>query len=460
MSNEAVIKMTKTLFIKNVNVVRPDLENERALIPSTSVFISNGKIAAIGELSREKEAEIVIDATGKWLIPGLIDTHVHFFQSGNPYTRPDAIDLTKKVQYRDEVERNKARLAVTLRTWLASGVTTVMDMGGPFWNFYVKEEASKLEKSPGVLVTGPLFSMVADPPLELDDPPIIKVASKEDVDALAVQILENKPDYLKVWFIHRPDDDISKQEEIVREVARYAHDSGIRLAVHATELDTAKAALRSGADILVHSVADTVIDSEFIQLAKSRNVVYIPTLYVPRGYREVFSRNWSPTPEEARLGDPEILAHMQDLEKFTESEVPERHRELFRSKGSPATAQQTVNWENAETNLLLVWNAGITVALGTDAGNIGTIHGPSVFREMSLMAHAGLTPIQILRSATANGAIAAGKQGKLGKIEVDCIADLVLLNSNPLQNIDNASDIAYVIREGRLFSHDELAPGS
>lgn len=449
----------RAVIIRNINVIHPEKDHEHMIEPDVSVMIKDGVIAEVGRTVPEVEEGEKIEGTGKWLIPGYVDTHVHFFQSANPYTRPDAVDLRKIVPYEKENSRNHARIQTTLRTWLASGVTSVMDMGGPFWNFQVREVASTLSESPRVLVTGPLFSMVPDPPLELDDPPIIKVSSVDEVRSLAKKQLELKPDYLKVWFISIPGDDLAKQSELVEEVGRIAHEAGIPLAVHATELETAKAAMRCGADILVHSVSNKPVDEEFLQLASEHGIIYEPTIYVPRGYAEVFSRNWAPTADEKRLADPEILAHMQDMEKLSEADVPERILPVFRSKGRDLPAQLTSGWKTAELNLMQVWNSGITVALGTDAGNIGTLHGPSIFREMALMHHAGLTPAQILRCATTNGAKAMGLEGKTGRIAAGYCADLVILNSNPLENIENASDISAVIREGKMFSEEELISG-
>lgn len=332
-----------------------------------------------------------------------------------------------------------------------------MDMGGPFWNFAVREEARRRTDAPRALVTGPLFSMIADPSLELNDPPILKVSSYEDVRTLAERQFALKPNYLKVWFIHSPQDDLKKQEETVKAVGDLAHAAGIPLAVHATELEIAKSALRAGADILVHSVSDKLVDEEFLRLARERPIIYEPTLYVRQGYYEVFSRNWTPTEAEKRLGDPQVLGHMQDLENLSESEVPEKLLRTFRMKGMTPPPeileqQQLV----AEQNLIRVWKSGITVTLGTDAGNIGTMHGPGIFREIALMVHAGLTPAQVLRCATTNGAVAMGLTKEVGRVAKGYTADLVILNSNPLENIENASDISYVIRNGIVFPAEEL----
>ena len=126
-----------------------------------------------------------------------------------------------------------------------SGVTSVADVGGPFWNFEVRDAARASAAAPRVATTGPLISMIPRPALDLGDPPIIKIASPEEARALVARELPRKPDYIKVWFIHEPGDDLGAQEAIVRATAEAAHAAGLRLAVHATELVVAKSALRA-----------------------------------------------------------------------------------------------------------------------------------------------------------------------------------------------------------------------
>ena len=110
----------------------------------------------------------------------------------------------------------------------------------------------------------------------------------------------------------------------------------------------------------------------------------------------------------------------------------------------------------AMQNLRKVWDAGIPVAMGTDAGNIGTLHGPSVFREMALMAQSGLTPLEVLRSATVNGAAVMGMESDLGAIAPGRLADLVILDADPLADLGNLSRISRVIKDGQGFVPAEL----
>jgi imidazolonepropionase-like amidohydrolase len=110
----------------------------------------------------------------------------------------------------------------------------------------------------------------------------------------------------------------------------------------------------------------------------------------------------------------------------------------------------------AQQNLRKLSDAGIPIVMGTDAGNIGVLHGPSVFREMRLMADAGLTPLQVLRSATTNGAKALGLERELGAIAPGRLADVVLLDADPLADVGNLSHAQMVIKDGVVYEPKAL----
>jgi imidazolonepropionase-like amidohydrolase len=110
----------------------------------------------------------------------------------------------------------------------------------------------------------------------------------------------------------------------------------------------------------------------------------------------------------------------------------------------------------ALANLRRVWSEGVTVVMGTDAGNIGTLHGPSVFREMALMHEAGLSPLEVLRSATSNGAQALRLAERVGTIAPGKLADLVILDADPLADVGNLSHAYRVIKNGAVFDPKAL----
>src|SRR5579864_6898857 len=198
----------------------------------------------------------------------------------------------------------------------------------------MRDAARASSAAPRVVATGPLISMVARPQLDLGDRPIINIGSPDEARELVGRELERKPDYIKVWYIHLPGDDLDAQEAIVRATADAAHAAGLRLAVHATELMVAKSALRAGADYLVHSVQDAPIDEEFIAMARARRILYCPTLFVTLGYFYALSGTWHPTATEQRLADPQVLAGLQ-IDQIPTDRLPERvvklmseHREV------------------------------------------------------------------------------------------------------------------------------------
>src|SRR5947208_3408617 len=301
-----------------------------------------------------------------------------------------------------------------------------------------------------IAVSVPLISMVDGGKLALGAPPTIKSTSAAGARALVRRELERRPDFIKVWFIHQKGDDLAAQEAIVKAAGDAAHAAGVRLAVHATELVVAKAALRAGADYLVHSVEDEPVDEEFLALAKKNRALYCPTLFVVLGYRYALSNTWQPTEAERRLADPQILAAMRDLDRIAAEKRPARVAKAMAKPVPPKPSAVDLG------NLRKVWDAGVPVVMGTDAGNIGTLHGPSVFREMELMVQAGLTPLQVLRAATVNGARAMGLEREAGTLAAGKLADLVVLDADPLTDVQHLSRIHRVIKDGKVFTPEEL----
>ncbi len=421
--------------------------------PDSVVVLKGDRIEAVSTAAQTRvpAGARVVNVKGKWIIPGLIDAHVHFFQSANPYTRPDGVNLTKRLPYGDELARNKARLDATFRIWVASGVAAVADAGGPMWNFEVRDAARAASLAPLVRVAGPLISTVDSPSLNLGDPPIIRCNTPDEARRLAMKELERQPDCVKMWFIATPDRTLDEGEAIARATAEAAHARHVPFCVHATELATAKAALRAGADILVHSVIDAPIDDEFVDLARENHAVYIPTLEVFSAPRTLFLGDWVPTEVERRLADPKILAMMDDAKHLQRDELPPRLQQLKDGPHPPAQPPAA-----ATTNLRKVWDAGLTVAAGTDAGNPGVLHGPGIYREVQMMEKAGLTPAEVLRSVTVNGAEALHVQKDLGTVAAGKRADLVILDADPLASSANLSRIYRVVHGGQVLDPDEI----
>ena len=413
-------------------------------IENAVVVVEGERIRAIGPADsvRFVEGVEIIDATGKWIIPGLIDAHVHFFQSGGVYTRPDVVDLREWRSYEEEREWIKNRLPDTFARYLSSGITGVVDVGGPMWNFDVRALARESSRAPRVAVAGPLASTFVPPALEVEDPPIIRVYTPEDARELVRTQLVEDPDLTKIWFIHRPGDDLSEQVQIVEAAIEESHGGGVRVAVHATQLEVAKAAVRAGANVLVHSVSDLPVDDEFIELLIENDVLYTSTLIVSEGYREVLNQAINLTEIERRLGDPDVIDTWSHLAWIPHDEIPGGLPRRANPQGRPVMFD----------NLKSLVDAGVRIVGATDAGNIGTLHGPSLHREFELMTEAGLSPMEILISATLNAAAVMGKEDDVGTLEAGKYADLVILDADPLVDIRNATKIHLVMKGGETFN--------
>jgi imidazolonepropionase-like amidohydrolase len=448
--------------------------------PGTSQVLDNAVIVIEGDhiLSVGSRKEIAvptgskwIDCKGKFILPGYIDTHVHFFQSGDLFTRPDIVDLNSVRPYKEEIAWIRSHLSDTFARYLRSGITSVVDVGGPFWNFEMRKIANSTAKAPRVAVAGPLISSVARPQLDLGDPPIVKIDTPDQARDFVRKLAAQNPDLVKIWYIVDKDHPVDSFRPIVRATVEESHAHKLRVAVHATELETARAAVEEGADILVHSVTDKLVDDRFVQLLKEKRIILTPTLVVFERYGRTFAHKLELTPEEKAWGNPEVIASL-DVTKLPPDKVPDRIKTAL-AKPDVALDRIKQTYEIALKNLKTLGDAGITIAAGTDAGNIGTIHGPAIFREFQLMKEAGLTPLQILRCTTSNAAKLFGDGGtgsvpshsgdniesvsaKIGAIEPRKLADLVILNSNPLDDIAHASDVESVIKNGVIYPIDSL----
>jgi len=170
-SGSGVGETNPNIAIINAKIV--DVENG-ALKEKQTILIKDGLIK---ELKNDGVTIMpntkIIDATGKYIMPGLVDAHIHFFQSGGLYTRPDAIDLRKYVPYTDEIAWLKEEAGTIARRYLNAGITTIVDVGGPMHNYTIREELNTNILTPSIYLTGPLISTYQPEAFKVEDPPIM-----------------------------------------------------------------------------------------------------------------------------------------------------------------------------------------------------------------------------------------------------------------------------------------------
>jgi imidazolonepropionase-like amidohydrolase len=413
--------------------------------------VRNGRIvcaAAPGDCEAPSDARVV-NVRGAWIVPGLIDAHVHYSQTGWVDGRPDALDVREEMPYDSVVFALRRNPEPFHKAWLCSGVTSVFDVGGYFWTFDLARATRSATDAPRVVAAGPLLSTIDHwvnlPAIQqftfMRDDSIVRAAVRAQAAAGSEAV--------KVWYINLPDSVRAKKRPMLELAGSEAERAGLPLIVHATELNTAKEALAAGAKVLVHSVESDTIDAEFIALARRNGTVVIPTLTVMEGYADVFLGRSPASRYPLECVDPATRAKLERV-------IPESRRSgaitYFRS-GAVERQRATM-----EENLRRVHAAGIPIAMGTDAGNPGTAHGPSVYREMEALREAGLSPDDVLASATIVAARAMGIGDEAGSLEAGKRADLVVLDADPLAKVANYRRVRLVMRNGALHQRAELTP--
>lgn len=420
------------------------------------VLVREGKIECAGSRSAcpVPAGVEVTDLAGHWITPGIVDAHVHFSQTGWADGRPDALDVRERHPYEEVVaglERHPERFG---RSYLCSGVTAVFDVGGYPWTLGLPARAETDSGMPRVAAAGPLLSTLDHWVNVPGERQFLHIQDEQTARAGVRYLAARGSTAIKVWYIvEEPELTVQQAAPAVRAAGEEARSRNLPLIVHATGLAEAKEALRAGAKLLVHSVWDQLVDEEFLRLAREAGAVYCPTLTVGRGYLRMYeaaARGQAPVVDDPnQCLDPRTRARMAETAQV--------------SSPVPAGSLQALEARVAErerisaANLKRVAEAGIPIAMGTDAGNPLTLHGPSVYAEMEAMRAAGLTPAQVLTAATLGGARAMGREKDLGTVEKGKLADLLVVAGDPLADIANLRKVKYVVRGGVVRPIAELS---
>ena len=419
------------------------------------VVVRDGQIECAGSRAKcsiPADAE-PIDVTGKWITPGIIDSHVHFSQTAFADGRPDFLDLREIYPYEQIEARLRYRPDTQFRSYLCAGVTAVFDVGGYPWTWELPELAEEDTWAPHVAAAGPLLSTL-DHWLNLPaERQFMYLDSEEKAVEFVRYIHAHGAEVVKIWFIAVSDEEFENKRKAVLAAGAEAQRLEIPLVVHATDLREAKVAVEAGAHLLVHSVWDQPVDEEFIEMVRENGTMYCPTLIVGGGYlaaAEAIAASQVPEMDDPNgCIDPWTRSKIEAIPELDPKLVSEETLQRRRDR----VAQRN---EIGDANLKTLSEAGVPIAMGTDAGNVLTFHGPSVYAEMEAMQAAGMSPADVLVAAT-SAAAQAMLRDDIGTVSAGRIADILVLGSNPLDDISNFRSVEMVMRGGELRSVAELA---
>lgn len=398
------------LTIANVTLVDG---TGRAPVPGVTLVVEGDRFFSVSSnAGAPPSTGTRIDGTGKWAIPGLMDMHVHL--------------------------RGGIR---ALHGYLYCGVTSIYDAGNDpevIFALREKERAGEIT-APRIFATGAVVTAPdghgGEGAVEVED--FARDRAKLD------EHIARGPDVLKItqdehgWgtrsmIRYLPSD-------LLEEIVRYYHEHGIRTTIHISNEIRAWEAIYSGIDTLAHPVIQGPVSDRYLNMMKAKGIPQVSTLTIGDGYSRLVEH-------------PEFLD-----EPLYRATMSFEEMELLRTKTRKEwEARRWTQWMKvmtpvAQENLKRLHEAGGVVVLGTDQSL-----GAAVHRELELLVEAGIPPQDAIGIATRNGAVFLGRERDLGTIEEGKLADLVLLDADPTEDIDNLKKIHAVIKAGAVIDRSAL----
>lgn len=400
-----------------------------------TILIEADRIVAVGPRNsvRIPEGTTLIDGTGKWVTPGYIDVHTH--------STPPAV----------------------MQRALSLGVTGVHMMpsrpvpADSLRDLEVKSYA-RASLTPRLHITSPLFTGTFPGNVLLRATNFVKPQNVAEVERVLPELqrggfrgIKIIQDDGRLW--SGPETVVPRlSDDVFTALVQNAHRLGMTVYAHVTQLKDTEQAIAARADVFIHGTMDSVLsDAQWNRMREQRTVWAPAFRIVAEGAdRAAYARRiLSDQLLRASLTPPELEAFVEDTARTRR--VDEPFTALPR-KGAEYVQVITENTRRAREH-------GVTIAVGSDAGVSGNGPGLGTHLEMEFLQDAGLTPAEVLVASSFNGAAALRMQDQIGSVEAGKLADLVILNRNPLVDIRNARAIEWVIKAGNAVRPNELLPG-
>jgi imidazolonepropionase-like amidohydrolase len=411
----------------------------RPALEHSIVVIEKGKVTAVGQLGAVMipAGARRIDTTGKTVLPGLINVHVHLSSAGhNDYARWDREFPESRI--RAEI------LPASAQALLASGVTTALDLGGnsnDLLEFRDRVRAGKA-RGPRLLVVGPFL---CTPKRQFsgsiaDSDKYWLVNDAEDGRAKVRELAKRGVDAIKLW-----DDSFSVTE--LAAIISEAHTHGLRVAAHLLTLEGIQNTVAAGmgeGDSLEHIGAGPGLryPDELVREIVRRRIYVSPTIIAFEGLRQIVQNPQVLDDPRGRSMLPrplyeEIVASVRDADP-KKNPIYHYAFDLARDRGS---------------KLRQLHDAGAIFVLGSDSGSRANPHFLTEWREMVLLhTQAGLSNMQVIEAATRVAAQALRLGNEIGTLEAGKVGDVVVIDGNPLERMSDMQRVSQVIQGGTPVS--------
>lgn len=422
LTSHAPLSGQASLLIENVTLIDG---TGRPAVPNAWVLVEGDRITrvAVREIEAPRDSRR-IDGSGKFLIPGLMDMHIHL-SGGRGRGGPD--------------EGAGIR---ALHGFLYSGFTSVFDAGNNpdyIFGLRTRERAGQMV-APRIFATG---GVVTAPGGHGGGAGATLVDEWPGDMPLLDAHIEREPDLVKLTFDEhgwgtRPLIPLL-DPGLMAEIGRYFNEHGIRTTVHISHEFRARQAIEAGINTLAHPIIQGPVSDGFVSLMAATKVPMVSTLTIGEGYsRLVEHPEFLDRPIYQAVYEPEVLEQLRTTV-----------RDAYAAR--TWTTWMKVMTPVAQENLRLIVEAGGVIVLGSDQST-----GPASHRELELMVEGGIPALEVIRIGTLNAAIFMGRERELGSIEEGKLADLVLLSADPLEDISHTQDIDLVIKGGKIVDRSAL----
>ena len=406
-------------------------------VPDSAVIVSGSQIRAAGPRATVPipAGSEKVDASGKYLVPGLMDLHVHLgSRAGTQFV---ASDYTRE------------RVVQNLNAYLYFGITTVRSVGTDREAGFEVRKAQREHAAGGASLGARLFTAgrgftakgghpaqeVGEIARQTDDP----ADARRQVGELAAQ----QVDLIKIWIDDLGGRQPKVRDDVIEAILDEAKKHNIPVIAHIYSLKQTEHFLHHGGSGIVHMIRDTEdIPEAFVTELREKKIVFTPTLV-----RQELGWLYAEKPQ--LLDDPEAA-------RSVGADIVEQVRKA--TAGKKPGAVERLEFDRAVRNSRKLAAAGVLIATGSDGGSGIDFPGLMSHREIEILREGGFSASEALTAATKNSAIALGKRNELGTVEAGKRADLLLLDANPLDDVRNLRKISRIMQDGRWVDRGSLLP--